>query len=442
MMFAMHVAIRLLDFVSSIKAIWTYGLIFVSSYAEGLPFVGLVSPGGIFTVLGGFLSKVGNLNLFYTFSLAVAGAILGDVTGYFLGKHYGYDFIKKYGRFFFLKEEHRIQKTRALIAEHPAKAIILGRFYYLTRSISPFLAGTSAVSFWAFLWYDFLGSIIWASAHVFGGFLFGRGFELLSRYINYVLIIATILCAGVFILYRVINKRHHIFKKYHVYTMMLNIVSIYVFAQTVVDVVSYSTLYRADRLVESHIHLLWSPVGIALMTLVTNIGGVYGATSISILALGILLWKKRWYYSILFSLSMFSGLVSEFIIKYDMQLPRPPHSLVPTDYYSFPSGHATMITILGSLIFLCFKGNIRTLWGRRILFSSVATMIVGVCFSRIYLNAHWTSDVIAGLALGFFWVTFYILAIRVIVLTDGKPLSYLRKLARRHTVNLHYETTP
>ena len=222
-----HIAVRLLNFVSQIQPIWSYSLIFLSSLFEGIPIIGLFSPGGILTSIGGLLIKINLLDPWVTFSLAATAAVMSDVAGYFIGKKYGYGLLKKYGKYFFLKEEHHIEKTHALIKEHPGKAIILGRFYYISRSISPFLAGTASIGFMRFFIFDVLGALIWTTVHILIGYFFGLGYETASKYINYVLLGAVLLSVAVFFLYEFINRQHTVFKKYHIYTLILNIFSIY-----------------------------------------------------------------------------------------------------------------------------------------------------------------------------------------------------------------------
>lgn len=71
--------------------------------------------------------------------------------------------------------------------------------------------------------------------------------------------------------------------------------------------------------------------------------------------------------------------------------------------YSFPSGHACMsIVLYGFLAFLLAYGAPRA-WRRGITFG--ALVLIGfIAFSRVYLGAHWLSDVLAGLAFGSAWV--------------------------------------
>lgn len=414
MMVRMHYAIHLLESISSFGAQWAYLAVLVTSFFEGLPFLGFFSPGGIAVALSGFLAKTGTLSFCIALLVATLAAFAGDTFGFALGQKYGLGFLRRFGQYFFMKEEHHIEKARTLILTHPGKALMFGRLYYLSRSISPFLAGASDVAIGTFLFYDFIGAFIWSILHIGVGYIFGQGFIAASKYLNYVILIAILCIVAIFYTYRFVNKRHHVFKKYHLYTLTINIVSIYVFAKCINDVMNMQSLYRFDRYVYEHMPYFWNGFLIKVFSGITVLGGFTCAGIFILLLFTLLVNKKKWYHTILAALSLSSAFISEALIKSITHIPRPPLPLVSTEYFSFPSGHTVLITIVGVLYFHCFRKSIESPRLRIIYGASIGTIIVLVGFSRIYLYAHWFTDVLGGVALGLFWVTFYILIMRAI----------------------------
>lgn len=69
--------------------------------------------------------------------------------------------------------------------------------------------------------------------------------------------------------------------------------------------------------------------------------------------------------------------------------------------YSFPSGHATISTALAFAFYMIFKN--KTKYKKTLLILSLIFPIL-ISFSRVYLNVHYFSDVIAGMALSLFVV--------------------------------------
>jgi undecaprenyl-diphosphatase len=93
-----------------------------------------------------------------------------------------------------------------------------------------------------------------------------------------------------------------------------------------------------------------------------------------------------------------------FIIKELVARPRPTDPPVwvyrPEAGYAFPSGHVMFYSVFfGFLLFLAWR-YLRPGWPRGVVVALLAALILLVGFSRIYLGAHWLSDVVAGYLVG------------------------------------------
>lgn len=112
-------------------------------------------------------------------------------------------------------------------------------------------------------------------------------------------------------------------------------------------------------------------------------------------------------------LSVPGGMTLNVLLKYTFQRARPSFDgpLVTLSTYSFPSGHASGAMLFYSVLAAWLVCNYRG-WGVRTLaVASAATMVALVALSRVYLGAHYLSDVLAGIAVGGVWATVCITAI-------------------------------
>ena len=111
----------------------------------------------------------------------------------------------------------------------------------------------------------------------------------------------------------------------------------------------------------------------------------------------VLLVRRRFAAAIAFALVWASSEIAIEVLKGYFMRGRPPLPLVETVGYSFPSGHATAGAAIGASIVLAF---LRPGHRRRVWIGIAVLLAFAMAFSRVYLGAHWLSDVVTGVLLG------------------------------------------
>jgi undecaprenyl-diphosphatase len=124
------------------------------------------------------------------------------------------------------------------------------------------------------------------------------------------------------------------------------------------------------------------------------------------LVLALYWWRRErdWRAGAILAVGLAGSTVLYNVFKRITERPRPPASDAVGTYshWSFPSGHATqcMAFFAMLLVLAWLAGRVRPRrWGL-----AVAAVVLAVGASRIYLGAHWFTDVLGGYALGGAWV--------------------------------------
>ena len=140
----------------------------------------------------------------------------------------------------------------------------------------------------------------------------------------------------------------------------------------------------------------------------TALGSVTVITILTVIGTIFLLLKKDRRGALYLLLGALGAGVWTIALKHIISRERPTEipRLVEVAGYSYPSGHslgATSVYLL--LMFIAFR-NFQTIKAKTIIFVVAAMLIIGVCFSRVYLGVHYPSDVLSGALLGTSWVLF------------------------------------
>jgi membrane-associated phospholipid phosphatase len=116
------------------------------------------------------------------------------------------------------------------------------------------------------------------------------------------------------------------------------------------------------------------------------------------------------------------------IVKSVVGRPRPPAAIWIGHYTgaAFPSGHATQSAAFYAMLAIVLSAGLSSR-RRAILWSAAALVVLIVGASRIYLAAHWLTDVLAGYALGATWVAIVV----AVLLTASRDTGKARTVRER-----------
>ncbi|MDR3558121.1 MAG: DedA family protein, partial [Candidatus Pacebacteria bacterium] len=194
-------------------------IVFVVTFVEGIPPIGLLAPSHTVVFFAFFLAKIGALRFDSVVVAALGGMILGDVVGYLLGKRYGFSFLLRIGRIFSIRAES-VDKLKALVSGHLNKAVFIGKFNPLTRALTPFAVGASKVSFARFFFIDVAANVSWTVLAFIIGYAFGASYAVASMYFGRIAVIGLVLALLVAVVYRFVSSQFHIFAKYELFALI------------------------------------------------------------------------------------------------------------------------------------------------------------------------------------------------------------------------------
>jgi membrane protein DedA with SNARE-associated domain/membrane-associated phospholipid phosphatase len=435
----------LLDTAARLASPWAYIVLGLLAAAESAAFVGLAIPGETAMLLGGFLAHQGRVSLGVMMAAGAIGAVVGDSIGYEIGRLFGEPL--KRSRLGRRVGEQRWAKAEAYLRAKGGRAVFLGRFIGLLRALVPALAGMSRMPYRTFLPWNLAGGVIWAPGFVLLGYLAGSSYQKVeqiagraSLLLAAVVVVVAALVVGARWVARHPDRVRALADRQLARPWLARLVGRYQLQLAFLArrlrpggalglslTVSVAALVGAgwafgallqDVLARDELELVDRPVAQFFVrhreawltrTLqdVTNLGSIRILLPL-ILVVGVGWWVRRrtWRPLVLLATAYAGADLAFNAVKELVHRPRPPIAILlkPVAGPSFPSGHATQaVAVYGMLAALAAATTPR--WSRKVTVWALAVLVAGlVGLSRLYLGAHWLTDVLAGLALGAAWL--------------------------------------
>jgi len=187
----------------------------------------------------------------------------------------------------------------------------------------------------------------------------------------------------------------------------------WLFGSIAEDVLSGDPLTIIDIRVAKWFHAHATPLLTQCMLLITHLHGPIAISILMALAVLYLAWKCDWYWLVCLVVTVPSGMLLNVLMKYAFHRARPSfdNPLFALSSYSFPSGHAAGATLFYGVLAAMLVSKIDAWRLRVIIVLTALALILLVGLSRIYLGAHYLSDVLGGFAEAMAWLTLCLLGI-------------------------------
>ena len=433
---------------------WTYALVGLLAFLETGAFVGLVAPGETTVIVGGVIAGQGEIELLPLIGLVWACCVLGDTTSFFIGRRMGRDFLVRHGPKVKIDED-RLRQVESYFDRHGGKTILIGRFIGLVRALAPFIAGSSGLSYRRFVPFSIIGCGIWATLFSVLGFVFYRSFDMVAETAGKATLafgLAVAVIVGVVWVVRRLRREEErrrleewidrqgerrligpVFRALHplwerlvrpawglaapparfirqrVTPGYLGLelttaaaiagVGAYVATLYTVLITGGSDTTPADRELLDLADELYNAAAVDVAKVVTDLGAFVTVGTL-VVGVAVMLAAQRRFIELA---TLVTGTVLIYVgvqlMKAGVDRPRPEDSLIETEGSSFPSGHAAYATLWIAVAVVVARAAPGIVSRTALVGAGVAIAAV-VGLSRIYLRAHYWSDVAAGWALG------------------------------------------
>jgi membrane protein DedA with SNARE-associated domain/membrane-associated phospholipid phosphatase len=402
---------------------------FIIAAGESVAIIGTIVPGTVVMTAIGALVGAGVIPLWSTLLWAILGAVVGDGISYWLGYYFNNHIRELWP---FKTNPNLLANGERFFYKYGSMSVIIGRFVGPVRALVPVVAGMLRMKPLQFYVANVISAIGWAPAYMLPGILLGAASLELSpdialHAISMFLLVGLLIISCVWLIYKlfklVSNRINQMLNwawsrlshspKFHFFTKLLKhhddqkthgqLALAFYFLLTFAAFLALASIIFCIQSQQIEINNIFfylfkslrSANGDNVALFLTTLGEKKVLIPSMLVLFGWLIYKKNWHTALHALLLLGLTGFSVVLFKHLIHSPRPWGILHAPESYSFPSGHTTLSSVfyLGLALLLVHLSQLR--W-KKLVYGLTILLIAAISISRIYLGAHWFTDVLGG----------------------------------------------
>ncbi len=407
-------------------------VIFAIAFCDAVIVLGAIVPALPLLFAVGVLIGLGQISGPYAIAAAALGAFLGDALSYWVGHRWGN---RMRGFWPFRRYPQLLDRGEVLFRRNAFKSILVARYVGAIRPFVPAIAGMAKMPLRRYALASGIACLSWAALFLLPGWVLGHAYDAVAAVAGRLVLVLGLLgvllgIAWALVLYgyrwsaghldalltRALawSRKHTTLGRYTgalfdprrreavplaVLALMLLLLGWGWFA-LLMAVVAHGEPLALDLAVHDLMLALRNPLADYPMAALASLGDWQVLLPAICAAMGYLLWRRRWMAAAHWLAALAFGLALTKLLGATVHVVRPPAA---SSGFGFPSVAVTMATIAFGFFAVLIA---RELPGRTrvwpYLVSGVVVTVIG--FARLYLGAHWLSDVVGGMLFGIFWL--------------------------------------
>lgn len=407
-------------------------LIALIAFCDAIVVVGIVVPALPLLIAVGTLVGLGHINGPYAVVCAATGAFVGDALSYWIGRRWGPQLRQRWP---FSHYPQWLDRGETMFRRHGTKSIFTARFVGAVRPFVPAIVGMLHVPFRRYALPSAAASVGWAALFLAPGWVLGASYEAVAAVADRLAIALAALLAAVGLVWACVlytwrwfaehadellaralrwTREHPRLGRYAgalispgrpespgLLMLAVCLLAIgWAWFTLVASLLASGGPLAIDHSVHELMRQLRNPLADRLMAGLASLGDAEVLGPAAAVVLAYLAWRRRWMAAAHWLAAIVFGLVLTSLLEAVITMPRP--ETAPAGF-GFPSVTVTMTTVVFGFFAVLIA---REMPGRRrvwpyLLAGALTTVIA---FARLYLGAHWPSDLVGGTLFGILWL--------------------------------------